>query len=86
MGTMGVVRACSPTIANKIRLAETVGTSVRRLADEHGMTISALAKYCGVSTSVMGRIVAGAVPPSLTQFMALAETFDVTLDELVEGL
>ena len=60
-----------------------VGDRIKELREERGLSLSALAKYSGVSKSYISNIERGIqTNPSLIVMKKLAETLDVPLDDL----
>jgi putative transcriptional regulator len=69
----------------KIRLYAAVGTRVQCHRETAGLSQSDLAERIGVSKSTLGKVEDGQACP-LHVLVALADVFDVTLDELVPVL
>lgn len=57
---------------------------IRRLRKKRGLTLKELAAHCNCSPGYLSRIETGAVNPSISTLMALAEELKVTLDELFQ--
>ncbi|SNR26748.1 helix-turn-helix domain-containing protein [Actinomadura mexicana] len=60
-----------------------VGPRLRRLRQERGVTLSALAEATGISVSTLSRLESGKRRPSLELLLPLAQAHQVPLDELV---
>lgn len=63
-------------------LAE-VGPRLRKLRQERGVTLTALAEATGISVSTLSRLESGQRRPSLELLLPLAQAHQVPLDELV---
>ena len=63
-------------------LAE-VGPRLKRLRQQRGVTLTALAAKTGISKSTLSRLESGQRKPSLELLLPLAEAHQVPLDELV---
>lgn len=60
-----------------------VGPRLRRLRQERGVTLNALAEATGISVSTLSRLESGKRRPSLELLLPLAQAHRVPLDELV---
>lgn len=60
-----------------------VGPRLRRLRDQRGVTLSALATATGISKSTLSRLENGQRRPSLELLLPLAHVYNVPLDDLV---
>src|ERR671933_981791 len=60
-----------------------VGPRLRRLREQRGITLTALAAKTGISKSTLSRLESGQRKPSLELLLPLAETYHLPLDELV---
>jgi transcriptional regulator with XRE-family HTH domain len=56
-----------------------VGAKIRALREEHGMSLSQLAKAAGISQSAISQIELGTVDPSLRTLRAVAETLKIPI-------
>lgn len=65
---------------------QAMGTRIRQLRKQNGMTQAELAKKVGISTSFMGHIERGTRIASLETLVSLSQTLDVSLDSLVTGI
>src|SRR5215211_1466205 len=63
-------------------LAE-VGPRLRRLREQRGLTLTALAAKTGISKSTLSRLESGQRKPSLELLLPLARAYHLPLDELV---
>ncbi|MCX4674876.1 XRE family transcriptional regulator [Streptomyces sp. NBC_01433] len=62
---------------------DAVGSRLRALRRERGITLADLASTIGVSESTLSRLESGRRRPSLELLLPLARTYDVPLDDLV---
>lgn len=60
-----------------------VGTRLRRVRTQRGVTLSALAEATGISKSTLSRLESGQRRPSLELLLPIAQAHQVPLDELV---
>ncbi|TGG78399.1 helix-turn-helix domain-containing protein [Streptomyces albus] len=60
-----------------------VGTRLRRIRAQRGVTLSALAEATGISKSTLSRLESGQRRPSLELLLPIAHAHQVPLDELV---
>ncbi|MFC4053408.1 MULTISPECIES: helix-turn-helix domain-containing protein [Actinomadura] len=60
-----------------------VGPRLKRLRQERGITLTALAETTGISVSTLSRLESGKRRPSLELLLPLAQAHHVPLDELV---
>lgn len=67
------------------RTVDAVGPRLKLLRQRRDITLIALAKETGVSTSTLSRLEAGLRRPTLEQLLPLARAYGVTLDELVDA-
>ncbi len=56
---------------------------IKETRNRHGLTQAELAEACGLTDETVSRVERGAVEPSLSTVAAIAEAFDMTIDELV---
>jgi transcriptional regulator with XRE-family HTH domain len=61
-----------------------IGDKIQTLRKEHGWSQQQLAKKVGTSGPIVGRYERGEMTPSVEVAKKLADTFDVTLDFLVD--
>lgn len=61
-----------------------IGEKILRLRKEHGWSQQQLAKMIGTSGPIIGRYERGEMVPSVEVAKKLADTFDITLDFLVD--
>ncbi|WP_339316919.1 helix-turn-helix transcriptional regulator [Paenibacillus sp. FSL R10-2734] len=66
-------------------MAQTIEENVQRLLDEKGWTIYQLGKKSEVSLTVLYGLGSKRQGPRVETLIKLADTFGVTLDELVRG-
>lgn len=59
--------------------------NLRRLREDRGLTLRALAKKAGVGFVSVHRIETGKQDPTLSMLVRLAKALDVTVAELIEG-
>jgi transcriptional regulator with XRE-family HTH domain len=62
-----------------------IGDKIQALRKEHGWSQQQLAKKIGTSGPIVGRYERGEMTPSVEVAKKLADTFDVTLDFLVDN-
>ncbi|MFI9626520.1 helix-turn-helix domain-containing protein [Streptomyces sp. NPDC052042] len=60
-----------------------VGSRLRRIRSQRGMSLSALAEATGISKSTLSRLESGQRRPSLELLLPIAQAHQVPLDELV---
>ncbi|GLZ42863.1 XRE family transcriptional regulator [Actinokineospora sp. NBRC 105648] len=60
-----------------------VAPRLRRLRDQHGLTLAALSEVTGISKSTLSRLESGQRRPSLELLLPLATAYQVPLDDLV---
>jgi transcriptional regulator with XRE-family HTH domain len=83
---MNSVRNMQPCVhpdGKKLRLTKAIGDSIRHHALIRNETLARAAEVAGVSASVMSRICRGEMAPTVHVLAALAEHYDVLIDELV---
>jgi transcriptional regulator with XRE-family HTH domain len=68
----------------ELALAE-VGSRLKRLRTQRGITLAALAEATGISKSTLSRLESGQRKPSLELLLPIAQAHRVPLDELVEA-
>jgi transcriptional regulator with XRE-family HTH domain len=61
-----------------------IGDKIQTLRKQHGWSQQQLAKKIGTSGPIIGRYERGEMTPSVEAAKKLADTFDVTLDYLVD--
>ena len=61
-----------------------IGDKIQMLRKQHGWSQQQLAKKIGTSGPIVGRYERGEMTPSVEVAKKLADTFDVTLDYLVD--
>jgi transcriptional regulator with XRE-family HTH domain len=66
-------------------VSETIGQRVARLRKAHGWMQAELAERAGTSGTYIGHIESGRRVPGTDLCVKLADTFDITLDELIRG-
>jgi len=62
-----------------------IGTRVRQLRNERGLTLQALADMTGLSASLLSLVERGKTSPSIGTLVAIAHAFDVHMGDLVPG-
>lgn len=62
-----------------------VGPRLRQLREQRGLTLTEVALATGVAVSTLSRLESGGRRPTLELLLPLAETYRVTLDELVDA-
>jgi transcriptional regulator with XRE-family HTH domain len=62
---------------------EQVGTRLKRLREQRGITLTALAATTGISKSTLSRLETGQRRPTLELLLALSNAYGVPLDDLV---
>lgn len=62
-----------------------VGPRLRKMRQERGMTLAALAATTGLSVSTLSRLESGLRKPGLELLLPLARAYQVPLDELVDA-
>lgn len=63
--------------------AERLGSRIRRLRAERGLTLEALAGRAGISTAMLSKMERGAVNPTLVVAMRVAAGLGMTISELI---
>ncbi len=61
-----------------------IGTTIKRLRRERGITQEQLAEYLGISTGAVSQWECDRTAPDITQLPVLANIFDVSADEILE--
>ena len=65
------------------RLEDILGTALRRVRKERGLTQEAVAAQLDISTEFYGRVERGRACPSLGTFIDIVDLFDISADELL---
>lgn len=60
-----------------------VGSRLRRVRDQRGLTLTQVSEQTGISTSTLSRLETGQRRPSLELLLPLAQTYRVPIDDLV---
>ena len=68
-----------------LRVAQTIGSTIKATREVQQISLSALAKRAGVSKSVVSRIEAGLTSPTAVMLAKLAEGMTVSLSTLLRG-
>lgn len=71
--------------SNALKVAQSIGTTIRATREIQQITLSDLAKRAGVSKSVVSRIEAGLTSPTAVMLAKLAEGMTVSLSTLLRG-
>ena len=71
--------------SNALKVAQSIGTTIRATREVQQITLSDLAKRAGVSKSVVSRIEAGLTSPTAVMLAKLAEGMTVSLSTLLRG-
>jgi transcriptional regulator with XRE-family HTH domain len=74
----------SPAETRQDRLRDLGGT-IRELRQERRLSTVALAKACGVSTSLISQVERGLTSPSLDVLWSVARTLDVPIGTFFQG-
>ncbi len=61
-----------------------VGINIKRLRDEQGLTLRALAKKLGISASFLSQVESAKSSPSLSTLKAIADALSTTVGNLIE--
>lgn len=69
-----------PAVARALAL---VGSRLRRIRDQRGLTLTQVADQTGISKSTLSRLETGQRRPSLELLLPLAHTYRVPIDDLV---
>ena len=89
LGTaLAVVRTATglaSNASNALKVAQSIGTTIRATREVQQITLSDLAKRAGVSKSVVSRIEAGLTSPTAVMLAKLAEGMTVSLSTLLRG-
>ena len=64
-------------------LLDGVGGRLRTLRKREGVTLTGLAERTGISVSTLSRLESGGRKPTLELLLPLAQTYQVSLDDLV---
>jgi transcriptional regulator with XRE-family HTH domain len=59
------------------------GTNLRTMIDDRHMTVAAVARYLGATTSLVYRYIRGEVLPSTDRLLALSSLLGVTVNDIV---
>lgn len=71
--------------SSALRVAQTIGSTIKATREVQQITLSDLAKRAGVSKSVVSRIEAGLTSPTAVMLAKLAEGMTVSLSSLLRG-
>ena len=71
--------------SSALRVAQTIGSTIKATREVQQISLSALAKRAGVSKSVVSRIEAGLTSPTAVMLAKLAEGMTVSLSSLLRG-
>ena len=71
--------------SSALRVAQTIGSTIKATREVQQITLSDLAKRAGVSKSVVSRIEAGLTSPTAVMLAKLAEGMTVSLSTLLRG-
>ena len=71
--------------SNALKVAQSIGSTIRATREVQQITLSDLAKRAGVSKSVVSRIEAGLTSPTAVMLAKLAEGMTVSLSTLLRG-
>ena len=71
--------------SNALKVAQSIGSTIRATREVQQITLSDLAKRAGVSKSVVSRIEAGLTSPTAVMLAKLAEGMTVSLSSLLRG-
>lgn len=85
---LAVVRTASSfasNASNALKVAQSIGTTIRATREVQQITLSDLARRAGVSKSVVSRIEAGLTSPTAVMLAKLAEGMTVSLSTLLRG-
>ena len=63
-----------------------IGTRVRQLRSERGLTLQALAELTGLSASLLSLVERGKTSPSIGTLVSIAHAFDVHMTDLMPGM
>jgi transcriptional regulator with XRE-family HTH domain len=89
LGTaLAVVRSATglaSNASNALKVAQSIGSTIRATREVQQITLSDLAKRAGVSKSVVSRIEAGLTSPTAVMLAKLAEGMTVSLSTLLRG-
>lgn len=73
------------TASNALKVAQSIGTTVRATREMQQLSLNELAKRAGVSKSVVSRIEQGLTSPTAVMLAKLAEGMTVSLSSLLRG-
>ena len=62
-----------------------LGTNVKRMLKEKGVTAIELADFCSVDQSMISKIVKDVKTPSIGLLVCMADFFGCTVDDLIKG-
>lgn len=71
---------------NKEKFIKALGVQIRKIRIEKGISQYRLAKNTGISSRALLRFEKGEISPSLFSLSEIAESLDISLEELVKGL
>lgn len=63
-----------------------IGTRIRQLRNERGLTLQALAEMTGLSASLLSLVERGKTSPSIGTLVSIAHAFDVHMTDLMPGM
>jgi transcriptional regulator with XRE-family HTH domain len=84
MGSTGQPADDLEHLASSALLA--IGSRVRQLRNERGLTLQALAEMTGLSASLLSLVERGKTSPSIGTLVSIAHAFDVHMTDLMPGL
>ena len=87
-GALAMMKTASDlanTASNALKVAQTVGATVRATRETQQMSLNELAKRAGVSKSMISRVEQGLTSPTAVMLAKLAEGMTVSLSSLLRG-
>jgi transcriptional regulator with XRE-family HTH domain len=78
-------RANSNAAANRARVSSGIGPKLRQARERKNMSVRGLARYVGVSPSLVSQVERGRVMPSVGTLYAIANELGLVVDDLFPG-
>jgi transcriptional regulator with XRE-family HTH domain len=75
----------APVVSNRQKASTGLGSRLRLAREAKGMTVRGLARYVGVSPSLVSQIERSRVMPSVGTLYAMANQLDLVVDDLFTG-
>lgn len=82
---MASIASIASNASNALKVAQSIGSTIRATREVQQISLTDLAKRAGVSKSVVSRIEAGLTSPTAVMLAKLAEGMTVSLSSLLRG-